>query len=175
MVAVFQNLDNGQFSRTQVAGADYDAGQMHPTAIALLHLTNSATLTFEDIVVTNADNFDRSLFAGTISVLQPATTTAVTSGTTTPFVDPVSVPNPNAVNNLTVTVDLTDNQSVANLSLVLFVPSTGDQITLVQNQNNTAGTANKFVGLPSGNAIGQFGFTDGHHGHPGNCRRNDLR
>jgi len=154
VVAVFQNLDNGQFSRTLVAGADFDAGQENPRAIALLHLTNSDTLTFEDIVVTNNDNFDRSTFAGTISVLQPAATTAITRGKTTPFTDSVNVPNQAAVTNLTVKVDLTDQQSVANLSLVLETPS-GDQITLVRNQNNAAGTANTGVGLPSA------GFT--HH------------
>ena len=161
MVAVFQNLDNGQFRRTQNAGVDFDAGQENPTAIALLHLTNSATLPFEDIVVTNNDNFDRTVLAGTISVLAPATTTAITNGTPTTFTDAVSVPDPSIVNNLTVTIDLTDQQSVANLSLVLVVPSTGDQITLVQNQNNAAGTANPSVGLPGGNAIGQYGYAPG--------------
>ena len=67
MVAVFQNLA-GSFGR---GANDLDAGQRNPTAIALLNLTNAATTPWEDIVVTNNDNFDRSTFAGTISVLQP--------------------------------------------------------------------------------------------------------
>ena len=74
---------------------------------------------------------------------------------------------PYAVTNLTVTVDLTDQQSVANLSLVLVVRSDGDKITLVQNQNNAAGTPDTGVGLPGGNAIGQFGYAPGTPGTRG--------
>ncbi|MGA2702789.1 MAG: VCBS repeat-containing protein [Isosphaeraceae bacterium] len=95
MVAVFQNLKNGQFSRTfATGGEDFDAGQENPTAIALLHLTNSTTLPFEDIVVTNNDNFDRTTFAGTVSVLQPAATPTITQGTPSTFNDSVDVPDP---------------------------------------------------------------------------------
>ena len=155
MVAVFQNLDNGSFARTGTT--DFDAEQRNPTAIALLNLTNSATLHWEDIVVTNNDNFDRNTFAGTVSVLQPAATPTLTQPTPTSFSNVINVPNPNAINNLTVTIDLTDQQSVQNLSLVVVAPN-GDQITLVQNQNNSAGTANTGRGLPGGNAIGQFGY-----------------
>ena len=47
MVAVFQNLDDlFSYSRgLTTAGADFDAGQTNPTAIALLFLTNSVTPT----------------------------------------------------------------------------------------------------------------------------------
>ena len=65
----------------------------------------------------------------------------LTEPATTPFDHPVSVPSPSTVNNLTVTLDLTDQQSVANLSVTLVAPN-GDQIILVENQINAAGTAN---------------------------------
>ncbi len=80
--------------------------------------------------------------------------------------DTVSVPDPGAVNNLTVAVDLTDQASVSNLNLTLFAPN-GDEITLVQNQIDATGKAYTSQGLPSGNAIGQFGFTTGTTGTPG--------
>ena len=82
------------------------------------------------------------------------------------FSDPVNVPNPSALTNLTVTVDLTDQASVQNLSLVLVAPN-GDQITLVQNQNDALGKSHTGQGLPGGNAIGQFGYAPGTSGTPG--------
>ena len=95
----------------------------------------------------------------------PTTTTAQP----TPFTDLVTVPisQETAINNLTVTVALTDQQSVQNLSIDLVTPNNEGQITLVDNQNNAAGTANPSVGLPSGNAIGVTGFTTGATGNPG--------
>jgi len=170
-VAVCQNLDppigNVSFSRTlSTAGGDFDAGQEDPTAIALLNLTNSTTLHWQDIVVTNNDNFDRTNFAGTVSVLQPAAPPTLISPKPTPFSDTVSVPNASALTNLTVTVDLTDQASVQNLSLVLVAPN-GDQITLVQNQNDAVGIAHTGHGLPGGNAIGQFGYAPGTPGTAG--------
>jgi large repetitive protein len=47
------------------------------------------------------------------------------------------------------------------------VRSDGDKITLVQNQNNAAGTPDTGVGLPGGNAIGQFGYAPGTPGTRG--------
>ena len=146
MVAVFQNLDGGfQFSRTSLPGAaspDFDAGQKNPTAIAVLFLTSSATGTttpWEDIVVTNNDNF------GTVSVLQPTALPTTTTAQPTPFTDTVTIPisQESEINNLTVTVALTDQQSVQNISIVLEAPNNEGQITLVDNQNNAAGTANR--------------------------------
>ncbi len=40
-------------------------------------------------------------------------------------------------------------------------------ITLVQNQVDDLGKTNVSQGLPSGNAIGQYGFTTGTNGTPG--------
>ena len=176
MVAVFRNLDDPifhAFQRTQNGGNDFDAGQTNPTAIALSFLTNTPTnvtkTPWEDIIVTNNDNDDTrdpSPYAGTISVLAVATSPTVTTQVSSAFTDPVAVPNPGAVDNLTVTVELTDEQSVANLSLILIGPD-GSEITLVQNQLNSAGKANTGVGLTGGNAIGVFGFTTGTPGSPG--------
>ena len=108
-------------------------------------------------------------FSGSTGPIQPGVAGA-TSGTTEPdvstFTDPVSVPNPGAVNNLTVAVDLIDQASVSNLNLTLVAPN-GDEITLVQNQIDATGKAHTSQGLPSGNAIGQFGFTTGTTGTPG--------
>ena len=100
-------------------------------------------------------------FTGSTGIIQPGvlnTTTNITTPITTSFSDPVSVPNPGAINNLTVTIDVTDQQSVANLSVVLIAPN-GAQITLVANQNNAAGTANTGQGLPSGNSIGVLAYS----------------
>ena len=108
-------------------------------------------------------------FDGATGSIQPGVAGA-TSGTTVPglstYDDTVSVPNPGAVNNLTVAVDLTDQASVSNLNLTLVAPN-GDEITLVQNQIDATGKAHTSQGLPSGNAIGQFGFTTGTTGTPG--------
>ena len=88
-------------------------------------------------------------------MLQPAAVRRRSpTGNSTSFNDSGQRPQPSiAINNLTVTVDLTDQESVQNLSLILVAPN-GDQITLVENQINAAGTANTGQGLPSGNAIG---------------------
>ena len=171
MVAVFQNLDDlvlHSFSRTQpTAGTDFDAGQTDPTAMALLFLTNNLVTPtpktpWEDIVVTNNDNDDSrdpSPFAGTVSVLQPATSPTVTTQSITTFTDAVNVPNPGALDNFTVTVALTDQQSVGNLSLILMAPN-GSTITLLDNANAVGGTAIKPPqGYTNGNAIGVFGFS----------------
>ena len=72
-----------------------------------------------------------------------------------------------SLDNLTVTVALVDQESVQNLNLTLVAPDGESQITLVDNQNNAAGTANTGIGLASGNAIGVFGFTTGATGTSG--------
>ncbi len=162
MVAVFEN--NGpisgspNFSRVSPIGSadlDYDAGTTDPTAITVGSVSGGA---FEDIIV--ASNEGR----GYVSVLTASTRPA--GAVSTDYYVPVSVSNPSALDDLTVTVALTDQESVQNLSLTLVAPN-GDRITLVQNQNNTAGTANTAVGLPSGNEIGVDGFTTGATGTPG--------
>ena len=109
MVAVFQNLDDTVLHAFSRSLADFDALQKNPTAIALLNLTNSTTNPWQDIVVTNNDN---SKFAGSVSVFQPTTATTVTTPKSTLFTDVVSVPSPSLVNDLTVTVDLVDFQTV---------------------------------------------------------------
>ncbi|HEX3446680.1 MAG TPA: hypothetical protein VHS97_00395, partial [Isosphaeraceae bacterium] len=83
------------------------------------------------------------------------------------FTDSVTVPNQAAIDNLSVTIDLVDQQTVQNLNLTLIAPDGVHSIVLVQNQNNAAGTANTGQGLPSGNAIGVFGFATGATGTPG--------
>ncbi len=161
MVAVFQNI-NGVLTHTappgQPSNVDYDAGGKNPTAIAVGQLTGNSALPWDDIVVTNGGTANR----GTISVLQPA---ALPSSSTTtphvqPFTDNVAVPAAvqSAINNLTVTVDVTDQQPVSNLKIVLIAPNL-NSITLVENQINSLGTAVTSQGLPTGNAIGVFGYT----------------
>ena len=169
MVAVFQNLDGGfQFLRTSLPGSttpDFYAGQTNPTAIALLFLTSSATASttpWEDIVVTNNDNL------GTVSVLQPVALPSTTIAQPTQFTDSVNISgNPGPIDNLTVTIALVDQESVSNLSIVLEAPNDEGSIALVDNQDNAAGTADTGVGLPSGNAIGVYGFTTGATGKAG--------
>ena len=100
--------------------------------------------------------------------------TTPTTPVTTSFNASVNVPDPSAIDNLTVSVALTDQQSVANLNLTLIAPN-GAQLTLVTNQINAAGTANTGVGLPGGNAIGVFGFTAGPTGTPGIAVGTELR
>ena len=124
------------------------------------------------------DNLEASLvqagdsygFTGSTGLINPAIPPPSGSTTTTPVATPftasVSVPNPSAINNLTVAVDLIDFAAVSNLSLVLQAPN-GSSITLVRNQVDDTGKANVSQGLPSGNAIGQFGFTTGTNGTPG--------
>ena len=165
MVAVFQNLDNGSFTRISnpTTNRDYDADQTNPTAIALLSLTASTTDPWDDIVVTNNDNDDPrdpSPYLGTVSVLQPAAVPTLTQPATTSFDDPVSVPSPSAINNLTVTLDLTDQQSVGNISVTLVAPN-DDQLVLVENAIGASGTALHRQGLPGGNSIGVAQFTTG--------------
>ncbi len=139
---------------------DFDAGQENPTAIALLFLTSSATGTttpWEDIVVTNNDNF------GTVSVLQPTAPPTTTTAQPTPFTDTVAIPisQESEINNLTVTVALTDQQSVQNISIILETPNNEGQITLVDNQENAAGTATASVGLPPAMPSGFMGSPRG--------------
>src|SRR5262249_54586619 len=90
------------------------------------------------------------------------------TGVSTSFTDQVSIPSSAiaALDDLTVTIGLVDQQSVQNLSVVLQAPG-GQQLTLFQNQINAAGTTNTAVGLPSGNAVGVFGFTTGTTGNRG--------
>ena len=102
--------------------------------------------------------------------------TTTTNPVTSQFTDEVSIPLSELLDldNLTVTVALTDQESVQNLNLTLVAPN-GDEITLVDNQNNAAGTANTGTGLHGGNAIGVFGFTTGADRYPGGRGRDDLR
>ncbi len=109
--------------------------------------------------------------SGSIGAIAPAQSltingTTVTVPVTTPFSDSVSVPNPASINDLTVTLAATDQQSIGNLQVVLEAPN-GAEITLVENQINAAAQANTSVGLPTGNAIGVYGFTTGATGNPG--------
>ncbi len=110
-------------------------------------------------------------FNGSTGAIAPAQTVTV-NGTTmtvpvmTPFSDAVSVPNPALVNDLTVSLALVDQQTVQNLSVVLMAPN-GASITLFLNQIDAAAQTNAGVGLPSGNAVGVFGFTPGATGTPG--------
>ncbi len=172
MVAVFQNQDTANaavFVRTASPTStnnppDFDAGQKVPTAIALMNLSNNSAEPWNDIVVTNNDNDDRTQWAGTVSVLQPAPAPSgsVITGKLAQTVN-VSVPNTALINDLTVTVAINDTQApVSNLSLVLIAPNNAGQITLVLNQINAAGTTNTGVGLPSGSGIGVYnGLTIG--------------
>jgi len=110
-------------------------------------------------------------FSGDTGLIAPAQTvtiggTAVTVPITTPFNDTVDVPNPGAVDNLTVSLALVDQQSVQNLSVVLASPN-GSEITLFLNQIDAAAKSHPGQGLPSGNSVGVYGFTTGPTGSPG--------
>ena len=110
-------------------------------------------------------------FNGSTGAIAPAQTVTV-NGTTmtvpvmTPFSNAVSVPNPALVNDLTVSLALVNQQTVQNLSVVLVAPN-GASITLFLNQIDAAAKTNAGVGLPSGNAVGVYGFTTGTTGNPG--------
>ncbi len=127
------------------------------------------------------DNLDSNLvtpgdafgFDGDAGPISPATTMTLDGATvtvpqTTPFTDDVTIPGSelSSIDDLTVTVDVTDQQTVSNLSLVLVAPN-GDSITLVENQINAAGKAIPSQGLPGGNSIGVYGFTTGATGDAG--------
>jgi subtilisin-like proprotein convertase family protein len=159
MVAVFQN-SNGTFLRTSPPGVsgDFDALGTFPTSIALGYLTANTATPWEDIIVTNSANIQGR---GTVSVFQPTPlpTTTVTTPITTTFNNVVSgITNPSAIDDLTVTVAVTDEQAIGNLNLVLMAPN-GATITLVANQIDATGKANPSIGLPTGNAIGVFNFS----------------
>ena len=62
-------------------------------------------------------------------------------------------------------VDLTDQATVQNLSLVLVAPGGVDASRWCRTRP-TLGTAHTGQGLPSGNAIGQFGYAPGTPGLP---------
>ena len=106
---------------------------------------------------------------GTVTVLSPVAlpTSTVTTPGLSMFSDTVQVPNPAAVNNLTVTIALTDDQAVSGLDIVLIAPNGTSQITLVENQTNAAGQAVTSQGLPNGNAIGVVNFTPPTNYFPG--------
>jgi subtilisin-like proprotein convertase family protein len=112
-------------------------------------------------IVEPGQAFGFSGSTGTIATaIPPPSGSSVDTPVTTPFGDSVDVPDPGAIDALTVTIDLIDAESVANLSLVLSAPD-GQSITLVANQNNAAGQADAGIGLPTGNAIGVFGYAPG--------------
>ena len=110
-------------------------------------------------------------FTGSTGFINPAipppSGATNTTPVTTPFTDTVNVPDPSAINNLSVEIDLVDQVSVSNLSLTLIAPNGTSSITLVENQIDSAGKAHTGQGLATGNAIGQFGFTTGATGTPG--------
>ena len=123
-----------------------------------MNLTNSSAAPWNDIVVTNNDNNDRTPWAGTVSVLQPTPPPSgtVITGKLMQSVN-VSVPNTSLINDLTVTIAINDTQAaVSNLSVVLIAPNNAGQITLVANQINAAGQTNPGQGLPSGSGIGVY-------------------
>ncbi len=114
---------------------------------------------------------DSSGFVGGTGAIAPATTAnSVVTKVMTPFSDVVSGVS-STVDDLTVTIDLTDQETVQNLQLDLVAPGGTafgpGSIELVRNQDNEAGTADTTVGLPSGNAIGVYGFTTGATGTRG--------
>ncbi len=166
-VAAFQNPDvTGSANLIRITvpglGTDWDAKGTVPTGIAIGFVSGG---TWDDIIVTNAGG------RGTISVFQPTalpTTTVVTPGISN-FPDQVTgLPTGHGViDNLTVTVALTDQQTVSNLKLVLIAPGGTSSIVLVENQIDNTGKANPGQGLPSGNAIGVFGFSPGATGTAG--------
>ena len=109
-------------------------------------------------------------FSGTTGAYQPATSAnSVTTPVTTTFTDNVSIPASElaSLDDLTVTLALTDQESVSDLNITLIAPDGTSQITLVNNQVNAAGTTNTSTGLPGGDAIGVYGFTTGSTGTPG--------
>ena len=173
MVAVFQNLDNGSFARISnpTTNRDFDAGQTNPTAIALLSLTASTTDPWDDIVVTNNDNDDPrdpSHYLGTVSVLQPA---AVPTLTTTRHRRRSTIRSASLtrapINNLTVTLDLTDQQSVANLQCH---PGCSQRrpVHPGENQIDASGTAHdRSRAFPAATRSEWLGYTTGATGAHG--------
>ena len=130
---------------------------------------SGASPPFDELMSNIVQPGDAFGFAGSTGPIAPGIALTNPTGTqpvTTSFTDEVSLTNPSAIDNLSVTVDLVDQESVQNLNLTLFAPN-GNWITLVDNQNNAAGTADTGIGLPSGNAIGVYGFTTGTTGTPG--------
>jgi subtilisin-like proprotein convertase family protein len=129
---------------------------------------------FDELMSSFVQPGDSYGFTGDTGPIAPGTSSNnVTTPVSTSFTDSVNLPasaiNAIAANggDLTATIGVVDQESVQNLSLTLVAPNGVDQITLVANQNNAAGTANTGVGLPSGNAIGVEGFTTGATGNPG--------
>ena len=160
MVAVFQNGGvsgtSPVFTRVSPPPGggrgnplDYDAGTTNPTAIAVGDVSGGA---FEDILV--ASNQGR----GFVSVLKAS---PLPSGpSSTQFLSSaVNIPNPAAVDDLTVTVELEDNQTVSGLSLTLVAPNNAGSLVLFLNANDSTGASIKPPqGLPSSNAVGVYGF-----------------
>ncbi len=162
MVAVYQNSGTGTFTYTPNpnGGGDFDAGATGPTGIAVAYLTNASAAPWEDIVVTsNGNNTTR----GYVSILHPTalSSSTVTIPETTTYTDAVSGLTSSSINDITATIALTDNQSIANLRAVLQAPD-GTEVTLFLNQITVVGsstTTNTSVGLPTGNAVGVYGFS----------------
>ena len=74
---------------------------------------------------------------------------------------------PTNIDNLTVTIALTDQAAVSNLKIVLIAPGGTNSIVLVENAIDATGKVIPGQGLPSGNAIGVYGFSPGATGTPG--------
>jgi subtilisin-like proprotein convertase family protein len=123
-----------------------------------------ATPPFDSLMSSLVQPGDSYGFAGQTGTVAASASPPVS----TSFTDQVAIPSSAiaALDDLTVTVGLVDQQSVQNLSVVLQAPG-GQQLTLFQNQINAAGTTNANVGLPSGNAVGVFGFGTGTTGTQG--------
>jgi large repetitive protein len=91
----------------------------------------------------------------------PVSPSTIDTPVSTDFSIPVDVADPAAIDDLSATLNLVDQEAVSNLQIVLYAPHDVGSITLVQNQINDAAKANTGVGLPSGNSIGVYGFTTG--------------
>ncbi len=150
---VINQNDGGQIT---VAWDDFGSG-------------SKASPPFDELMSNLVQPGDTYGFVGSTGAIAPATSANnVTTPVSTSFGDSVSIPQSaiGALDNLTVTVNVVDQESVQNLNLTLVAPG-GQQLTLVANQNNAAGQANQNQGLQGGNAIGVFGFGTGQTGTHG--------
>ena len=138
------------------------ASQTNPTAITVAALGGTAG-TWNSIVVTNKS------FGGTVSVLAPiARPTPPTAPSVSTFEVNVNIPNPAALTDLTVFLEVTDT-ALADLKIVLVAPN-GASITLITNQFILVGTTvtqtSANVGI-AGNSMGIFDYSPGPPTVPG--------
>jgi subtilisin-like proprotein convertase family protein len=138
------------------------ASETNPTSIAVSNLSGAGG-SWNSIVVTNDD------FGGTVSVLAPVARPVPTPAPSTSTFDvTVNIPNPAAITDLTVFLEVVDT-ALADLKIVLEAPD-GASIILITNQyilvGTTATQTSANVGIP-GTSMGVFDYSPGPPTIPG--------